>query len=178
MGLFGSGVGRICAVVAEASAREAAAQLRRSLRETPTIELRLDWLKTDAERRRFLAWLRRSRPRRAALIATCRRREGGGLLVGSVQDELSWLKLAGDAGCLWCDLEVETLRQLPRNSIRKHGLPRRILLSLHDFRGTPPLGPTLGARWRGQVDAIKVAAAARTIADSVRLLRFAARMRN
>jgi 3-dehydroquinate dehydratase/shikimate dehydrogenase len=178
MGLFGSGVRRICAVVAEASAREAARQLRRSLRETPTIELRLDWLKTDAERRRFLAWLRRSRPRGAALIATCRRREGGGLLEGSVQDELRWLKLAGDAGCLWCDLEVETLRKLPPNSIRKHGLPRRILLSLHDFRGTPPLGPTLGARWRGQVDALKVAAAARTIADSVRLLRFAARMRN
>jgi 3-dehydroquinate dehydratase/shikimate dehydrogenase len=148
------------------------------LRETPTVELRLDWLKNDSERQRFLVWLRRSRPRRAVLIATCRRREGGGLLTGSVHDELSWLAQAGDAGCLWCDLEVETLRKLPRNSIRKYGLPRRILLSLHDFRRMPPLGPTLGARWRGQVDAIKVAGAARTIADSVRLLRFAARMRN
>jgi 3-dehydroquinate dehydratase/shikimate dehydrogenase len=153
------------------------------LRETPTVELRLDWLKNDSERQRFLVWLRRSRPRRAVLIATCRRREGGGLLTGSVHDELSWLAQAGDAGCLWCDLEVETLRKLPRNSIRKYGLPRRILLSLHDFRRMPPLGPTLEARWRGQVDAIKVdaikvAGAARTIADSVRLLRFPARMRN
>jgi len=178
MGLFGRGVRRICAVVAEASAREAAAQLRRALRETPTVELRLDWLKNDSERQRFLVWLRRSRPRRAVLIATCRRREGGGLLTGSVHDELSWLAQAGDAGCLWCDLEVETLRKLPRNSIRKYPLPRRILLSLHDFRRMPPLGPTLEARWRGQVDAIKVAGAARTIADSVRLLRFAARSRN
>ena len=178
MGLFGSGVGRICAVVAEASAREAAVQLRHALRETPTVELRLDWLKSDSERRHFLAWLSRNRPRRAVLIATCRRREGGGLLVGSVRDGLRWLARAGDAGCLWCDLEVETLRRLPRNSLRKYGLPRRILLSLHDFRRMPPLHAALGARWRGQVDAIKVAGTARTIVDSTRLLRFAAKSRN
>jgi 3-dehydroquinate dehydratase/shikimate dehydrogenase len=100
------------------------------------------------------------------------------LLVGSVQDELSWLAQAGEAGCLWCDLEVETLGRLPRHSIREYSLPRRILLSVHDFRRMPPLDPALGARWRGQVDAIKVAGAARTIADSTRLLRFAAKMRN
>ncbi len=178
MRLFGIGVERICAVVAADSAREAAEQLRRALRETPTVELRLDWLKSDSERRHFLAWLRRNRPRRAVLIATCRRRAGGGLLAGSVQDELSWLAQAGDAGCLWCDLEVETLRRLPRNSVRKYGLPRRILLSVHNFYRMPPLSPTLGARWRRQVEAIKVAGSARTIADSVRILRFAASSRN
>src|SRR5882724_383034 len=75
MGLFGKGVARICAVVAAASATEMAAQVRRALRETPTVELRLDWLKSDAERGRFLAWLRHNRPRRAVVLATCRRRE-------------------------------------------------------------------------------------------------------
>jgi 3-dehydroquinate dehydratase / shikimate dehydrogenase len=178
MGLFGTGVGRLCAVVAADSAKEAVAQLRRALRETPTVELRLDWLRNDSERRRFLSWLQRNRPRRAVLIATCRRREGGGLLAGGVRDELSWLTQAAAAGCLWCDLEVETARQLPRNSIRKYSLPRRILLSVHDFRRMPRLDPALGARWRGQVDAIKVAGAARTITHSVRLLRFAAKSRN
>jgi len=178
MGLFGTGVGRICAVVAADSAREAAAQLRRALRETPTVELRLDWLKSDSERRRFLALLQPNRPRRAVLIATCRRRKGGGLLAGSVQDELRWLAQAAASGCLWCDLEVESLRKLPRDSIRKYSLPRRILLSVHDFGRMPRLDAAVGARWRGQVDAIKIAGAARTIADSVRLLRFAAKSRN
>jgi 3-dehydroquinate dehydratase/shikimate dehydrogenase len=178
MGLFGTGVGRICAVVAADSAREAVAQLRSALRETPTVELRLDWLRNDSERRRFLAWLQRNRPRRSVLIATCRRREGGGLLAGNVQDQLRWLKQAAEAGCLWCDLEVETLRRLPRNSIRRYSLPPRILLSVHDFRRMPRLDPALGARWRGQVDAIKIAGAARTIADGARLLRFAAKSRN
>jgi 3-dehydroquinate dehydratase/shikimate dehydrogenase len=178
MGLFGKGVARICAVVAESSARGMAEQLRRALRETPTVELRLDWLKSDSERRRFLAWLRRNPLPRAVLLATCRRREGGGLFAGSVQDELRWLTQAAQAGCLWCDLEIETLRKLPRKSIRQYSLPRRILLSVHDFRRMPPLNPALEARWRGEVDAIKVAGAARTIADSTRLLRFAASLPN
>jgi 3-dehydroquinate dehydratase/shikimate dehydrogenase len=178
MGLFGKGVARICAVVAAASASEMAAQLRRALRETPTVELRLDWLKNNAERRRFLTWLRRNRPRRAVLLATCRRREGGGLFAGSVQDELNWLAQAREAGCLWCDLEVETLRKLPRNSIRECSVPRRILLSVHDFERMPSLNSALEARWRGEFDAIKIAGAARTIADSTRLLRFAASLRN
>src|SRR6266851_2978513 len=170
MGLFGTGVARICAVVAASSAAEMAEQLRCALRETPTVELRLDWLKSDSERGRFLAWLRRRRPRRAVLLATCRRREGGGLFAGSLQDELSWLAQAAAVGCLWCDLEVESLRKLPRNSIRQYSLPRRILLSIHDFQRIPPLQPALETRWRGEVDAIKVAGAARTIADSARLL--------
>ena len=178
MGLFGKGVARICAVVAAPSALEMAAQLRRALRETPTIELRLDWLGSDLERRRFLSWLRRNPRSRAVLLATCRRREGGGLFAGSVQDELHWLAEAAEVGCLWCDLEVETLRRLPRNSIRHYSVPRRILLSVHDFRRMPPLKPALEARWRAEVDAIKVAGVARTIADSVRLLRFASSVRN
>jgi 3-dehydroquinate dehydratase/shikimate dehydrogenase len=178
MGLFGKGVARICAVVAAPSAREMAAQLRHALRETPTIELRLDWLANDLERRHFLAWLRRNRPKRAALLATCRRREGGGRFTGSVQTELHWLSQAAEAGCLWCDLEIETLRKLSRNSIRHHSLPKRVLLSVHDFKRMPPLNPAIGARWRDEVEAIKVAGEARTIADSVRLLRFAAGLHN
>jgi 3-dehydroquinate dehydratase/shikimate dehydrogenase len=178
MSVFGKGVARICAVVAASSAREMAAQLRLALRETPTAELRLDWLCSDYERRRFLAWLRRNRPRRAVLLATCRRREGGGLFAGNVQSELEWLAQAAEAGCLWCDLEVETFRKLPRKSIHAHSLPCRILLSIHDFRRMPSLTPALAVRWRGEVDAIKIAGAARTIADSTRLLRFAAKSRN
>lgn len=178
MTLFGNGVARICAVVAAPSAREMAALLRRALRETPTAELRLDWLRSDSERRRFLHWLGRHRPRGAVLLATCRRREGGGLFSGGVRAELAWLSRAAAAGCLWCDLEIETVCKLPRNSLRHLLLPKRILLSLHDFKRMPPLNTALAARWRTQVDGIKVAALARSIADSTRLLQFAAAVRN
>jgi 3-dehydroquinate dehydratase/shikimate dehydrogenase len=172
---FGSGVGRICAVVAASTAVEMAAQVRAAVRETPTIELRLDWLDNDAERARFLRWLGRSRPPGATFLATCRRREGGGKLSGDVAAELYWLKKACEAGCLWCDLEVETLRRLPEGSIREQGLPPRILLSIHDFRRTPKFtdGRFIRLPRLGEVDALKIAAFAPTLTESLQLLDFA-----
>src|SRR5262249_13831347 len=47
-----------------------------------------------------------------------------------------------------------------------------------DFDRTPPLPRTVNVPIRGEVDAVKIAANAKTIADSVRLLRLARRSRN
>ena len=175
MGRFGTGMARICAVVAESTAAKMAAQVKRALHEASTVELRLDWLASDAERSRFLRWLQGSKPRRAVFLATCRRREAGGLFPGSIKAQLCWLAMAREAGCLWCDIEVETLRKLPDQSVRDYAVPPRVMLSMHDFRRTPPLARSINPPRHGEVDAIKVAAHARTIADSVRLLHFARR---
>jgi 3-dehydroquinate dehydratase/shikimate dehydrogenase len=176
--LFGSGVNRICAVAAASTAREMADLVRRGLRETPTIELRLDWLRSDVERSRFLLWVKKNRPRGATFLATCRRREGGGKLAGSVSAELYWLSQAREAGCSWCDLEIETLRELAGKSLRELGLPPHILLSLHDFQRVPPRIPSMESDRHFEVDAVKVAAQAGTFGDSVRLLRLARRSRS
>jgi 3-dehydroquinate dehydratase/shikimate dehydrogenase len=178
MSQFGTGIGRLCAVVAASTAAKMAALVRAALRETPTVELRLDWLDSDAERACFLAWLSGHRPRAATFLATCRRRAGGGRLSGGVQAELYWLMQARQAGCLWCDLEVQTLRKLPHQSIREYAVPPRVLLSVHDFRRTPALSRAIHPPLHGEVDAIKIAAQARTLADSLRLLGFARRWRN
>ncbi len=178
MGLFGTGLRRICAVVAASTAAEMANLVRSALRQTRTVELRLDCLSSDAERVRFLAWLRKSKPRNATFLATCRRREGGGKFAGGVDRELCWLIQAREAGCQWCDLEVETLRKLPGQSVREYPVPPRILLSVHDFERTPDLPRTINAPAHGGVDAVKIAAQARSIHDSVRLLRLARSSRN
>src|SRR6266436_2205032 len=52
MGLFGTGLNRICAVVAASTAAEMAKLLRSALRQARTVELRLDWLSSDLERER------------------------------------------------------------------------------------------------------------------------------
>ena len=173
MSLFGTGLQRICAVVAASKAAEMAKLLRFALQETSTVELRLDWLSSDAERAQFLRWLRKSHPRNAAFLATCRRREGGGKLTGGVDRELYWLTQACEAGCQWCDLEVETLRKLPGQSVREYAVPRRVMLSMHDFERTPDLPRSVSPPAHGGVDAVKIAAEARTIRDSVRLLHLA-----
>jgi 3-dehydroquinate dehydratase/shikimate dehydrogenase len=147
--------------------------VRAALRETPTVELRLDWLADDSERHDALAWLRKFAPRKAVLIATCRRRVGGGELVGDAAEEMFWLAKAKEAGCAWCDLEVETVRELQTDSIQGYGLPRNVMLSIHDFRRTPAMPKKLRMAGRGEFAAVKIAAMARKLSDSTRLLRLA-----
>ena len=106
-------------------------------------------------------------------MATCRRILGAGKLAGGAEAELYWLGQAREAGCQWCDLEIETLRELPGQTARTLPIPPRILLSFHNFERTPPLPRRLVHARRGQADAIKIAARALTISDSVRLLRLA-----
>jgi 3-dehydroquinate dehydratase/shikimate dehydrogenase len=178
MGLFGTGVGRICAVVAAATAAEMAKQVRSALKVTRTVELRLDWLHSDRERSRFLRFLTSNKRRNATFIATCRRREGGGKFAGDIHRELHWLIQARQAGCLWCDLEIETLRALPDQSVREYPVPPRVLLSVHDFARTPALPRNVNPPTHGGIDAVKIAAQARTLADSVRLLHLARCSRN
>jgi len=164
---------RLCAVVATPTAREAMRQLRTARLYTRTIELRLDWLRSDRERSKLIVALRRYSRKKLTLIATCRRILGGGKLAGGAEAELYWLGQAREAGCQWCDLEIETLRELPGQTARSLPVPAKILLSIHDFERTPPLPRRLVHARRGEADAIKIAARALTISDSLRLLRLA-----
>src|SRR5258707_325543 len=175
MGIFGTGLSRICAVVAASTAAEMVKLVRSALRRAKTVELRLDWLSSDLERERFLAWLKKSKVKSATFLATCRRREGGGKFAGGVDRELYWLIQAREAGCQWCDLELETLRKLPGQSVREYPVPPRVLLSLHDFERTPDLPRSMNPPAHGGVDAVKIAAETRRIHDSIPLLRLARR---
>lgn len=173
--VFGAGNSRLCAVAAASTAAEMALLVRAGLRETPTIELRLDWLRNDSERSRLLVWLKKHRPRGAIFLATCRRRQGGGKLAGGVQSELYWLGRAREAGCDWCDLEIESLPALSGKSLRELGLPPHILLSFHDFRRMPARLVFSRSAAAAEADALKIAAHTRTLVDSLRLLQIARR---
>jgi 3-dehydroquinate dehydratase / shikimate dehydrogenase len=170
---FRSGIGRLCGVAAARTAQELKKLVGKALRLTPTVELRLDWLESDEERDEFLKWVKRTKTTTATFVATCRRRLGGGEFSGDAGAELYWLMRAREAGCEWCDLEVETLEELLGKSVRGFGVPENVLLSIHDFQRTPRL-PGLGKLpARSGADAVKIAAMSRSIADSVRLLRVA-----
>ena len=92
-----SRTGKICAVVAERSAAAMVRALRRALRVARMVELRLDWLRSEREILRMIAWVAEHRSElrtgrelglgsrgRVTLIATCRRRVAGGEFRGSV----------------------------------------------------------------------------------------------
>lgn len=169
--VFGTGIARICAVVAAPRARQFCALVRQALEETPTVELRLDWLANDRERHKALNWLKRFKPKRAVFLATCRRRVGGGELTGGAAEELFWLRRAKEAGCAWCDLEIETFRELPAKVVEGYALPPKVMLSIHDFRGTPKLSEGLDIPAAAGVTAVKMAAMSRNLSDAARLLR-------
>jgi len=143
------------------------------MRYTRTVELRFDWLDSDRERTKFLAAIRRLPRRGLTLVATCRRILGGGKLAGGAQAELYWLSQARESGCQWCDLEIETLGELPGRSARSLPIPPKFLLSFHDFERTPPLPSRVLHAHRGEADAVKIATRAQNLSDSLRLLRLA-----
>jgi len=178
MTLFGKGVGRVCAVAAASTAVAMSRQVREASQIARTIELRLDWLQSDAERARLVRWLKKHRPANVTFLATCRRKEGGGKFAGDIARQLLWLSQAGEAGCQWCDVEMETFRELPEGFLRSYPVPSRIMLSIHDFERTPSLPHDIVVARHGQVDAVKIAAHAKTIADSVRMLKLAHHSRN
>ena len=87
----------------------------------------MDWLRSDRERAKLLASAEAAIDETGlTLIATCRRILGGGKLAGGAQAELYWLSQAREAGCQWCDLEIETLRELPGQSARSLPVPAKI----------------------------------------------------
>ncbi|MBZ5529244.1 MAG: shikimate dehydrogenase [Acidobacteriia bacterium] len=176
--LFGPGAARVCAVAAAPTARGMIRQVRAALRQTRTVELRLDWLRGPAQRSSLLRWLRKSRPR-ACFIATCRRTAGGGRFSGTPAGELAVLAEAVRCGCSFCDVEIETAREVSAGLLRQTIAPARILLSFHDFRRTPASFATFFALGRTlRPAALKIAAQSQSIAESLRVLRLARKSGN
>ena len=175
-GLFGKD--RVCGVVAAETSREMISQIRAGLRRTRSLELRLDYLRTPAERKAFLSWLQRKRPR-AMLIATCRRQEGGGLFSGSREKQIEILAEAAHYGCEWCDVEIETAKYFAGGELARALFPARVMVSYHDFRATPrSLGGIIRNLARRGGRAIKIAAQCHSVSDTVRICESAGTRRN
>src|SRR2546429_7794633 len=81
--------------------------------------------------------------------STCRRKEGGGKFTGDIARQLHWLNQARQAGCRWCDIEMETFREFPDGFLRAYPVPPRILLSIHDFARSEErrVGKECRSRW-------------------------------
>lgn len=167
------GKDKICAVVAAQRPRSMWTQLESALRQTRTVELRLDWLPNENE---IYAFLRRlaTEPPSATLIATCRRVEAGGRFRGTIASQLLVLAEAIRAGCAWYDLEIESSSKCPRELLDVLLGDGRRLASAHFFRGSTTNWKGIAAKlWEAKPDAVKIAATSRSLADGLGLLRFA-----
>src|SRR5215831_7515035 len=166
------GKDKLCAVVAAATAGSMWGQLKAALGETRTIELRLDWLADDAEIRRFLDRLG-SKPPRATLLATCRRKVAGGRYRGSIAKQLVHLAEAIKVGCAWYDLDVETASFCPPELVDVLLGSAKQLRSAHFFKAMPrDLGETVKQLAQDKPAGIKLAAYCASLADCRKLAEF------
>jgi 3-dehydroquinate dehydratase / shikimate dehydrogenase len=169
---------RICGVVAASDGAGMWRQLALALRQTRTVELRLDWLEGDREIARFLKQLAKKRTG-AMLIATCRRLEAGGRYRGSIAKQLVYLAEALSAGCEWYDLEIETAVVCPPQLLDVLLGEGRFLVSGHFFRALPRnLTSVMADLARLHPDAIKIAAQCDSLAESSRLMKMTRGRRN
>jgi len=135
------------------------------------LEFRLDYLPTPesgfAVIRKFL-----SRHPDCGILATCRRHQNHGRFNGSIEEQLSILSGAIDAGARAIDIEIESAESLPQGLHRFEG---RVLLvlSYHNFEGTPALDPVLKRMIRFPAAAYKIVTTARKPSDNWRVLNLA-----
>ncbi len=135
------------------------------------LEVRLDYLPSPeqgvAAIRKFLA-----RHTDCTILATCRRHQNHGRYNGSIEEQLRILEAAIDAGAKAIDIEIESAENCVE---RMEALRSRayLLISYHNYSGTPPLDPLLRRMSRLPADGYKVVTTARKPSDNSRILALA-----
>jgi len=132
-------------------------------------ELRLDYLREfhELESELHQMLLRLHFPH---TIATCRRTEAGGQFEGGVGQQIDLLQAAVRAGCQWVDLEIESVDRAGTKVLRQFQ-PAKVIVSYHNYRKTPPLGPIYRRLARLPVQVLKIAGFARELQDNLRVRR-------
>ena len=130
-------------------------------------ELRLDYLQdlSDLDARLHQMLVRLHFPQ---TIATCRRTEAGGQFRGSIQQQAGLLTAAIRAGCQWVDVEIESVARAGTAWLRQFQ-PAKVIVSSHNYRQTPALGPVLRRLARLPVEVIKVVSYAARLRDNLLL---------
>jgi 3-dehydroquinate dehydratase/shikimate dehydrogenase len=134
-------------------------------------EFRLDYLPSPAQGvaaiRRFLA-----KHSDCTILATCRRRQNHGRFNGSVEEQIKVLEAAVDAGAKAIDVEIESAESCPDRleTLRSRSF---LLLSYHNFSGTPPLEGLMRRLNRIPAAGYKIVTTARKPSDNWRILALA-----
>jgi len=158
---------RICVPVVEATVHRARGKYQRAARKGLWTEVRLDYLEEPAPN---LARLFRTLP--GPVIATNRLAAEGGRWTGTEADRLDLLSQALNLGVTCLDLELAADAIFRREIWERRG-KTRLILSWHDFAGTPEtarLEAVLEEMLNAEADVVKMVAMAREPADNLRLL--------
>jgi 3-dehydroquinate dehydratase/shikimate dehydrogenase len=171
-----SRIGKVCVAIVGSTPAELLDKAASAVKETPFIELRLDYLdKPAAAMAKIKEFLAANSA--ATVIATCRRAANGGRFEGSAAAELEILVKAAEAGCHMVDLELESAEGLKKNEMQKlRDTGVGIILSHHDFKETRDLDAIYARIEPFRPTFIKIVPTAKTLSDNVTLMRFIERV--
>jgi 3-dehydroquinate dehydratase type I len=158
---------RICVPVVEATVNRARGRYQRAARKGLWTEIRLDFLE---EATPDLQKLFRSLP--GPMIATNRLAAEGGRWTGTEAGRLALLAQALDLGVTCLDVELAADPMFRREMMERRG-KTKIILSWHDFTGTPDaarLEAVLDEMLAADADVVKLVALANDPADNLRML--------
>jgi 3-dehydroquinate dehydratase type I len=165
---------RICVPVVEPTVNRARGRYQRAARKGLWTEIRLDYLEEPTP---DLQKLFRSLPGPA--IATNRLAAEGGRWQGTEADRLDLLTKALNLGVTCLDLELAADAGFRREVWERRG-KTRLILSWHDFTGTPDaarLEMVLDEMLAAEADVVKMVALANDPADNLRMLSLIPRAR-
>jgi 3-dehydroquinate dehydratase/shikimate dehydrogenase len=132
------------------------------------LEFRLDYLPRPTEGvaaiREFLA----QQPD-CTILATCRRHQNHGRFNGSIEEEIKILGMAVEAGAGAVDIEIETAENAPGllDALRAKAF---LLISYHNFSGTPAMEPVWRRLTRISADGYKFVTTCKRPSDCGKVL--------
>src|SRR5579863_1167784 len=134
-------------------------------------EFRLDYLPAPeqgiAAMRKFLA-----RNSDCTVLATCRRHQNNGHFNGSIEQQLKILDAAIEGGAQAVDIEIESAENCVDRleALRSRA---RVVVSYHNYGGTPPLDTVMRRMLRIPADGYKIVTTAKKPSDNGRVLSLA-----
>jgi len=135
------------------------------------LEFRLDYLAGPAQGAALIADFLRQYPE-CAVLATCRRHQNHGRFNGSIEQQLAVLSKAVDCGARAVDVEIESA-EFAAAGVRDLASRTILVVSYHNYEGTPAMDPVLRRMLKVPADAYKIVTTARKPSDNLRLLALA-----
>ena len=158
-------MGKLCIPIVQTTVEKALFAIKKASQLADLVEIRVDYLKTVS-----MAPLLESRHK--PFIVTNRRGEEGGQYKGEERKRLAVLREAIDLEVDYIDVELATERPYLRSLIRNKG-GTQVVLSFHDFHGTPSLKELqrlFDQMVRLGADVIKIVPLARSWEDNLSIL--------